>query len=523
MLEELKNNKKIDIYGWFALTIFFIVFNYFLMKNLNLFIDSDMSSELILSQIMSEEKTLLTNSWYYSTELRVFNNQFIFVPLFFLTNSYYLVRVIGTIILELILLASFVFMCNELNIKHIWLYSFFIIGCYSFDYFDYFIKAPHYVPYLFVTFVEIGLLISISKSKSKINKYLKIALFLILALLSSLNGLRQIESLFLPLFIGVILLTILKKVLKQNIINKELTYIIVAGLIVTIIGYLFTNNVLAINYNLQPNQFKYEIVIPNAKDIMEFLYGVFASFGYNSYPGNVYRIVSFLISLATIMLSFIASIDIVFGKTKYTVYDKILTLVFVISSAMTLTLFLFTSMQVIVRYLQLNTVLTFPVIGIYFSKSSHSKLINSILCIMLVFCITNSFIILKYKYDTSTNKELFEMKEILDKDSVNEGIASFWNAAVMNEISDGKIDAWHYTGGSKLTLEDIVEIKTGNWLQNKMHFERFPEGKMFFIIDSDTIVVDRNSIKDYLVYSGNVREMYIFDSYDEFRTILLGQ
>ena len=119
---------KLEIIGYTLLILFFIISNYFLMKNINLLIDSDMSNELIYSQLLSEEKSFLSKNWYYSTELRVLNTQLIFAPLFLFTNNFYYVRVIGTIISEIILLLSFYYMCYKYKIKKIWLFLFFICG-----------------------------------------------------------------------------------------------------------------------------------------------------------------------------------------------------------------------------------------------------------------------------------------------------------------------------------------------------------------------------------------------------------
>lgn len=522
MTNILKKQKNIDVYGWIVLTVFFVVFNYFLMKNMDMLLDSDMSSELILAQIMSKEKTLLTDRWYYSTELRVFNTQYIFAPLFLLINNYHIVRRLGTVLLELSLLASFYYMCKKLDVKHIWLYSFFIVGCYSLDYFNFFIRAPHYIPYLFAIFLEIGLLINIKNSKNRISKIISIVLFFVLALLSSLNGVRQLESFFLPLLISLILLIMLSAIFKYDTVDKELVLLIVIGFAVSVICYLVSSKVFAIKYELSSSLFNYNIVFPSVSKILDTIYGLFVCFGYNVYTGNIYRAVSFVMAFIAIIVSVIASFSILINKKEFSIYDRLLTLVFIVSSGITVSLFLFTTMPITFRYLQLNTVLAFPIIGVYFSKKSRYSIFKAILCLMIVFCVVNSFASLNYNSSISTNEEFFEMKEIIEKNNINEGIASFWNASVINEISDGKIDVWHYCVRYDMTIDDLVKLNTGKWLQDKKHFDCFPIGKMFFIIDSDTIVIDRNKIKEYLVYDGDIRQMYIFDSYDEFKTILLG-
>ena len=51
-------------------------------------LDSDMSSELVLSHLLRQEHKIVTQDWFYSTELRVFNIHWAFTPLFFLFDNW---------------------------------------------------------------------------------------------------------------------------------------------------------------------------------------------------------------------------------------------------------------------------------------------------------------------------------------------------------------------------------------------------------------------------------------------------
>ena len=62
-------------------------------------LNSDMSSELILSNLLNQEKGILSTNWFYSTELRVLNTQLVFAPLFNFFESWTNVRIWGTAIL----------------------------------------------------------------------------------------------------------------------------------------------------------------------------------------------------------------------------------------------------------------------------------------------------------------------------------------------------------------------------------------------------------------------------------------
>lgn len=86
------------------------------------FIDADMSSELVLSKLLSQEHGVLSTNWYYSTELRVLNTQLVFVPLFHLFRDWQTVRAVGTAILLALMVLSSIFFC-----KRAWAYIFKLI------------------------------------------------------------------------------------------------------------------------------------------------------------------------------------------------------------------------------------------------------------------------------------------------------------------------------------------------------------------------------------------------------------
>ena len=75
-------------------------------KNL---LDDDTSGEMLLSKCLFDEKSLVCSDWEYATEIRI-TNQLIFAPLFGIFSEWSDVRITGTLIIQLILLFSFIFM-----------------------------------------------------------------------------------------------------------------------------------------------------------------------------------------------------------------------------------------------------------------------------------------------------------------------------------------------------------------------------------------------------------------------------
>ena len=79
-------------------------------------LDSDDSAEMILAELLSREGGILSKNWYYSTELRVLNTQLVMAPLFCLFSDWRVVRTVGTGVLLVILLFSYLFLCRSVKL-----------------------------------------------------------------------------------------------------------------------------------------------------------------------------------------------------------------------------------------------------------------------------------------------------------------------------------------------------------------------------------------------------------------------
>ena len=110
-----KQNERIFGVLWLSLC-FGLAFSYLLFCRSG-YLDSDMSSELMLAELLSREGGIISKNWYYSTELRVLNTQLVFAPLFLLFDNWHAVRVLGTLILWGILLASHWWMMKGLGLN----------------------------------------------------------------------------------------------------------------------------------------------------------------------------------------------------------------------------------------------------------------------------------------------------------------------------------------------------------------------------------------------------------------------
>ena len=120
-------------------------------------LDSDMSSELVLSHLLRQEHKIVTQDWFYSTELRVFNIHWAFTPLFFLFDNWLKVRQIGTFIVLVLMVLSCLYFCWQAGIRQLFpLIAAVMMTPVSDAYFRILLLTISYPPYITATFLQWG-------------------------------------------------------------------------------------------------------------------------------------------------------------------------------------------------------------------------------------------------------------------------------------------------------------------------------------------------------------------------------
>ena len=139
-MKEMKNinnwiNKNFDKLGYLVLALFFVVFHVILYLRMDLIIDSDLSSEMVYAKLCAHENALLTNSWFYSTELKIFSMNIVLTPLFKVLNNWKMVRLLGTVICNLLIVLSFLYLGKKFKLKYLGWLSLLAVGSISEEYY----------------------------------------------------------------------------------------------------------------------------------------------------------------------------------------------------------------------------------------------------------------------------------------------------------------------------------------------------------------------------------------------------
>lgn len=175
-------------------------------------LDSDASSELVLSKHLSESSEyVLSAEWYYSSELRVVNTQLIYAPLFRIFDDWSMVRFTASVIFRLILLLSYCYFMKQTGIRMegIAYTAGLLMLPFSVTYARMVLLHGYYVPHLAICFLCLGLFIGLINSATKTGRLVRFSLLMLASFIGGLNGVRYLITIFAPLIAACVLYTII--------------------------------------------------------------------------------------------------------------------------------------------------------------------------------------------------------------------------------------------------------------------------------------------------------------------------
>ncbi|MBQ7090148.1 MAG: hypothetical protein IJN82_03440 [Clostridia bacterium] len=429
--------------------------------------DSDAASELVLSHHLSENGGILSSDWIYSTELRVANTQLVFAPLFLLFNDWHMVRFLGAMILQLLLVGSFYLfirlMGADRRIFHIGapLMLLPISVCYG----RIVLYHSFYVPHIALSFLLVGLIFHFFKSGPKRNlaTALKLLLLMGLSLIGGLGGVRQLMITHLPALLAIGVCCFLEDRTDPKGSIRKRTRLIPLG--IALASAVFSYLGLLINTNVLAEQYTYMDYSEKLLDFFDFsrfgklLYGFFHHFGFRA-EGKLISLVGalsmlgFFLGLYALIRSvrhilnhkgdvrqtalrgflifhLIVMMMVFFFTTEN--YYHVLYLIFVLCWAIPL---LITELLEAPNHLSpLNLRRLLPYAAVVLLA------VNGI--VNILYLCNDDLFEQRYEGLTAQNKQQMQQIEpaatYLEAEGYDLGYATFWNSNVMTELSNGAI------------------------------------------------------------------------------------
>lgn len=519
----LKDYKKIFYYSSLAALLFMHAVTLFLIhKRMPCLIDSDMSSELKLGKLLCEEHSLLSRNWFYSTELRVLNTQILYSFFFYFTNSWHLVRLLSQFVMHGIMSAVTVFFCRKAGCgRYAFMTALCVMTSLSYSYFMILVMGCYYIPHFSISFLVLAFTFMYSSAGGKKKKILLLCTLLI-SFAAGLGGIRQIFITFLPLVMAVSVLCIdtLYKEGFQSLKKTEYFKSVMpalAGMTGGGFGFIINNRILPRYYHFHVF-YSLNFISPNYDQLKRVLDDILVTLGYSDGPLDLKNLISNVSCFIIIIMgawSVLTSI-----KKDASSKRKLMSLFFLFNLLLYILLYTFTDMEYSSRYSYPVLMLLFPLTAMSLHEEKTGGFPVYFRCVLsLIFagsvaargCILYSSFL---TYDKT--RELKDIAVFLEEKDYDIGFATFWNANVVEELTNGKIDMYSWQDNGAVATGDIEDFY--GWLQPVCHLEDKPFGKPVAIYQKTelkTCIWKQSFSEEKKIFETSEYVVYGYNDYDD--------
>lgn len=528
--------KKIDF--WSALPWVWLVCAYCITLGVLIvhgegYIDSDMGGEMILADLLNQERDLLlSKNWGYSTEIRVFYLQLIYrITLLIFPHNWFAARMLGQAVWLLLLVLCMLYAGHTLGLRGCGVWAAAALICpFGSDHLLFSLLGGFYIPHMILMLLSFALAIQFMQSFGK-KLSIRLALLFLLALVSFINGLGSLKGLmavYMPMLMAALLALaffIHSGPGPVSVHSAEFRFLIgaVVSAASAAFGYLVNSVFLSAHYDfVNQNSLTWGKLDFNA--FLDCIAGFLSLLGFPH--GNVMSIYGILGAFFFVIVAAVLfSIAFLLGNYRSLSFSiQLLLVTFLCSVLVQASIFSFTEniLNGVVSYWWLTTIpMVFLLLQAAWQHFSFRLPASRLLCAAaFMLCMVFVSIASTHAYFTSGSYRLVpEMKpaeEWLLENGYREGYAVFWKANVLTEWSSGQLDVRVVSGD---TL-DVTEPHS--WLEKHSH-EQPPKGKVFLLVTAPELWgAHKESIRsDYNVYwDENDYLIMAFDSYDEMVTAL---
>ena len=495
------------------------------------FLNSDDSSELVLSKLLSDEGGIVSENWYYSTELRVLNTQLIFAPLFHVFSDWNMVRTVGSTIILLLMVISGWLLGKAVGFDSATaaLFCVPLLLPLSQDYFMIVMARSYYAPHITISLITFAILFFAAENRSRRKKGFLTAMAAILSFLAGLGGLRQLIILYIPLLLSSVFLFCTEYFQErganaENLISEGKStglfgFFLKESVILLIFsgcGYLVNSRILSKRYSFASwNDMHFSSF--STSRLADIINGLLNSFGFRSgesvfSSALICSFTCFLLLLILCMAIYESFLDKGPGPE-----ERILTVFFSAAAFLFTALYLFSDFGYADRYNLPIVVFALPAIFLYIKRKGNflPRVPRNVLTLSLFLLLgVSGFITYRIPYFRTEN-EYNEVARALKEKGCSYGYSSYWHGNVLTELTDGAIEV-HTWAPDINTVYNVNDAYPA--LQLKEHDSEIPERDLFCLLDSKQRSSFVGSMLDGsdVIYNSEEYTVYWFDSYDSF-------
>jgi|GEM_PF-6434344 len=468
-----------------------------MMHNGFRYLNADDSSELVLARILAEQHSILTKDWCYSSELRVLNTNLIFAPMFMIFRSWKAVRIAGGILLMLLYVISYLWIPRAWKYESRWFYltAFILIMPYAEPWMFFGLKM-YYIPHVTISFVSFALLGKIGNAETIKKKIIFTTVLAVFAFAAGLGGVRSVEYTYLPLFLCTILMWFMKKSEVDNAL-AALVALVASGE-----GYIVNNTVLSKAYDFH-SYTNVSFIRLSFEKLEWALDAVLASFGYviGEYFVSFGGICNAIAVLMTVF--FFTTFILVWRKRGELSYTESFIYLFATITFLlnTFVMTLGQNDEYADRYISIGMVPAIMLMGLiyklYIEGKERAKAIGAIMIAVFLILGARGYLNLIH-YSGNGNRQGYI--NFLEENGYDYGYATFWNANITTEMTDGKIDM--------TSLDPNAEdLRVFRWLTDKRLIDG-PHDRTFLVLENEETGIYKGSEP---VYSDDSFSVYEID------------
>lgn len=481
--------------------LYLVIFFYAIFVALNLIygktiMDSDASSEMILARLLNKEKALISNNWFYSTELRVLGiNIFYRIGLLLFPNNWHLARVFGQSLLMAINVVSMIYMLNSIGFGK---KSYYIAAILELPLGIWNIIYSYYEGFYLINTIFIYPIIGLFFKYIDTKKIKYLLLSTIVNFLFGLNGIKALLYISVPLFV-VGLILYLNKIINDNDYDirqdsKERVALKISfiNLFSSLIG-TGVYKYLCYLYEFDSNK-AYKWVNFDFSKILTQFGGFLSNVGY---PNNDYFDVNIDVmsirgllgcfSLVIIFLYIVSNIIIIKKYNKISINEKYIYCICFIS-----VLFSVVAQSCMMPYTfayyylpLLFTIFIVIEISLELFNTKKTFIKNTIrLLIIISVCLSSLSCILWFNdCHPRKNDDLNSIVQYMSNNNIEKVYGTFWNSNIITELTNGEVETYTY-------IYDENGFNIRKWLQEKEHISNFPYKNVYIIVEKGLLDED---------------------------------
>ena len=503
-------------------------------------LDSDMAAEMIFSKQLAEGGHFFaTPDWYYSTEFRFLYTHWIMGPLFHILGSWHVIRALTNVVTYALVLAAYVYFMRPFQVKGslVAASAALLFLPFSETMMTHMVMGNTYLFHVLIVYLFFGLYMRLAGTM-KGNRVVRLICYLVLALICGVSGVRYLLALQCPLVLASFVFAMrsaefqnLRKELREDnwktqwsalARSSSMKYVrySLLGAVGSVAGYAINVLYVSRQYVFQTYEATNFIAVYQGV-LMERLQNALGSllmlFGYIPDRG-VLSLRGLVTLIALVLLTVFVYCSVQAGKAGKG-QRLFVTLFLYVSFGLNLFVFLFTTSTMVPRYYLTIFTFVLPVLCFYMEKEER-YFDRLAVTILLVFCvgIATGKTVLSY-VTVDKNADRRNVAQALEEQGLQFGYATYWNANIITELTDGKVEIANVLDG--------IRLDAFKWSSPMQYYtDNYAAGRVFLLLSAEELAEAqaagaRTVTEGEITYADGAYTVFVYDSAETLRALAI--